>query len=644
MSNMKHQPHIDGLRALAVIAVLIFHINPSWLPGGFVGVDIFFVISGFLITSIIVRELKNKKFSIANFYSRRIKRILPVYFSVAISVLIVGGVFFFPEDLVGLAKSLLSSSMFVSNYYFWLNSGYFSKAVELTPLIHTWSLSVEEQFYIFWPLCLMVIFSPRLLVIKHYSVFVIFSVSFVLSVLLSKSHPDFAYYAIFTRTYELMIGAIFALYYKRFVNLPDYMSLLAFIVLICSVFLIDKNMLFPGYIAIFPCLATGVLIVKGAGHASINKFLSFKWMQYIGLLSYSLYMWHWPIISFTKYYFFNPSLIVMSCSVVLIIGVSIFSRRFIEEPFLRSKITFLRATFLLFIIPTLIIGASSLYIIANKGLPSRYNSDELALFQSAVSSPNHCSVSLPTSSAKNGCEFRPKSSVKLKHVLIWGDSHANHLYGLSEELSNELNLNIELIPFAGCPPIRGVYRINRSYSEHCYNHNSQIWQKIVNKNYDIVFLAANWANYPLADNLADDSNMEQSIENSRRTFYSNLKLQFELLESNNQKVWFLDALPNFEVDPKRCQLHHSLFRYTQAPVCETSLKLVEDKRLEYDQFILENVKNRENVNYFSLLDTFCADNACSAFKDNKLYFSDKNHLSYDGAKSLAPIFVETLDK
>ena len=184
--SINYQPHIDGLRAIAVLSVLVFHLDKSWLPGGFVGVDIFFVISGYLITSILTREIDQKRFSLKHFYTRRIKRILPVYFTVAASSLVTGIIILAPSELIKVAESLLASVVFLSNYYFYFNVGYFGGQADLMPLIHMWSLAVEEQFYIFWPIVLTFLAAIASPLWRIVFIWAIFLSSFVISLMLSS--------------------------------------------------------------------------------------------------------------------------------------------------------------------------------------------------------------------------------------------------------------------------------------------------------------------------------------------------------------------------------------------------------------------------------------------------------------------------
>lgn len=639
MSNVKYQPHIDGLRAIAVMSVLIFHINSAWLPGGFIGVDVFFVISGFLITSIINREISNNTFSITNFYNKRVKRILPVYFTVAISSLLVGLILFFPDDLIELAKSAIASSAFISNYYFWSTSGYFSKAAELKPLLHTWSLAVEEQFYIFWPLLLLAFSFIMHKAAKAITVLVIFITALLISVFLSQSHPDFAYYSIFTRTYELLIGAVFSIYRLQLQKIPKFVNYLAILTIFISFIFIDKSMLFPGYIAILPCISTAILLIKGHEAGQLSNLLSSKILVSIGLLSYSLYMWHWPLLAFTKYYFFDFTNLHLFVATVVIFVVAFLSRQYIEKPVLALNWGLKKSLFNLLVVPLVIILSISLTIIMANGVKERYSDKNIALFESSLPNQSPCSRVLPSNKPKQGCVFESKERPNTK-VLIWGDSHANHFYEMAKEIITLGPYSVEIIAFPGCPSIAGVYRVNRTYSEHCFNNNSLTWQRIENREFDIVVLASNWANYARGANLGDRSNMTKSIKNSSRALYMNLEKQLLKLENIGQQTLFLDAVPNYKIDPARCHLNKYIFKLSLD--CDMSASSLKLSKKEFNSF-LEKIKTRTLTVKTKSFDKYFCTSRCSAMKDEKLYYTDNNHLSGFGSKRLAPYIHETIE-
>lgn len=646
MSNtVKYQPHIDGLRAIAVMAVLLFHADPSWLPGGFVGVDVFFVISGFLITSIITREISQNTFTLASFYKRRIKRILPVYFSVAASVLIVGWLLLFPDDLQDLAKSTIASTFFVSNYYFYATSGYFASAAELKPLLHTWSLAVEEQFYIFWPLVLAALAAWVSTRWRNVIILSGFLLSLIASVILSKSHPDFAYYSIITRTFELMVGAMAAIYLPYVKRVPNA-AVIAFAGgMLASLIVFDKNMLFPGFIALIPCVATALLIAKGAEIGVVNGVLSSRVMVAVGLLSYSLYMWHWPVLAFMRYYYIDLTLMHTGAAMAIIFGLAYLSRRFIEKPFLTAKTTFRQAAVVGFLAPVAVIGAVSYLFIATQGVPERYSQQEQAFIQSFSANPHHCQRIVPYDGVNNDCVVTSndyRDGIGLR-VLVWGDSHANHLWGAMQRMAEIAPYEMELVTFSGCPAIRGVYRINRTYSEACFKHNQAVWESLVlSGDYDVVLMASNWANYPRGDNLADQADKTKSVENSARAMYSNLASQWQAMQSQGIPMVVFDSVPNFPQDPARCNLNKRLFEQSRS--CNVERAQIEQKKAVFNDFMNDQERRLSNLHVADGLSVLCDSDTCYSARDGVAIYSDKNHLSFQGSVMIADKLVEAIQR
>mgnify|MGYP000035302818 CR=1 FL=1 len=635
MSSITYKPHVDGLRAVAVLSVLFFHIDSSLLPGGFVGVDVFFVISGYLITSIIHKELLAKSFSIKSFYERRIKRILPVYFTVSITSLLCGCILFFPSDLLALAESAIASASFLSNFYFWSTSGYFSNSTELKPLVHTWSLAVEEQFYVFWPIMFVALAQ---LVREHLlslTVFTLIIFGVLLSVFLSNRLPDFSYYSIFTRAFELMIGGYFAVNKKLQRRNNPILAVISLALLALSFWFVNKSMAFPGYIALVPCLATACIIVYGKQVRIINCLLSNKVSVYIGQMSYSLYMWHWPVLAFTRYYFFELDWIILTYSVLTIFVLSWLSRTYIEKPFVGLRIGFRKVLISFLIVPFSLVLLVSIFLINTNGWDARYNQAEQKLIFSSTKINDTCNRELPLLAAKDGCVFNAESLGP--KIAIWGDSHANHLTLMAESLSKSLDATFEVVSFAGCPAIVGVYRINRSYSQYCFDHNRLMMDRIDSKEFDLVILSSNWANYTRADNLADDIDRSISIDNSKRAFYANLEKQMIHLTKTQQKVIIINSLPNFLDDPVRCELTNKFFERNND--CQIDLSKNSNERNVFDRF-LKVYDTNPRFKVLNFKDIVCASSySCSALKDGKILFSDKNHLSVAGSEYLTP-FVE----
>jgi peptidoglycan/LPS O-acetylase OafA/YrhL len=343
-----YRPDIDGLRAIAVIPVVLYHIGFVAIGGGFVGVDVFFVISGFLIASVLIKEIEAGRFSVITFYERRIRRILPAFTAMTLVSIPIAIWLLLPQDLRAFGTSLWSATLFVSNIAFWLESGdYFDIGGNVKPLLHTWSLAVEEQFYIFFPLALAIMFKlcrPRQAFVCCLAVFVI---SLALSIYGQQQTPLANFYLLPTRAWEIMCGSLLA-----FGQIPGPLSgrqaqlegILGLLCILVPVVIYQPTTPFPGVAAVPPVLGAALIIHSGIGadQSLSRRLLSWTPLRFIGLISYSLYLWHWPLIVFTRYVLLEPGLGAM---IVLLAGslvVATLSWRFVESPFRRPGEVFRR--------------------------------------------------------------------------------------------------------------------------------------------------------------------------------------------------------------------------------------------------------------------------------------------------------------
>ena len=342
---VNYRKEIDGLRALAVIPVILFHGGFEWLSGGYIGVDIFFVISGYLITSIILKEKEAGTFSLARFYERRARRILPALFFILLVCLPFAWFWLLPHQLEDFGKSIVAVALFGSNILFWKESDYFATDAELLPLLHTWSLAVEEQFYMIFPL-IMILFwmlGKRWLV-AIISLIALFSLG--LTEWGWRHFPEANFYLIPTRAWELMIGALLAFYLSHYEQpkgiISHLGSLTGFVLIVSAIFFLDKSMPFPSFYALAPTIGTALIILFATPETLIHRLLSLKFIVGIGLVSYSAYLWHQPLFAFARIRSIDePSLWLISVLSITALVLAYLSWRFIEQPF-RNKHRFTR--------------------------------------------------------------------------------------------------------------------------------------------------------------------------------------------------------------------------------------------------------------------------------------------------------------
>ena len=453
---MNYRAEIDGLRALAVLPVILFHAGFELFSGGFIGVDVFFVISGYLITTIIISELAEDKFSIINFYERRARRILPALFFVMLVCIPFALIWLPPAELKNFGNSLAAVSTFSSNILFWLESGYFDTTAELKPLLHTWSLAVEEQFYILFPLFLILTwrFGIKSTLI---SLLTIFLISLGVAQWGAYNSPSASFFLLPTRGWELLIGVFIAFYLKHNTHFESHalnqiLSLLGLSMIIYSIFAFDETTPFPSFYALIPTVGTGLLIICAVPNTFIHKLLSLKFIVGIGLISYSAYLWHHPLLSFTRNRLLGDVtdfFLIFLC--IASIAIAWFSWRFVEMPF-RTKNNFNRKNiFFMSSFMILIFCIVGFFIHISTSIPSKiYLSDKVISvphkFRGIDYKDRKCFSDLI--SDERPCEIFGEG--QLGEVIIIGDSHAS---ALAEPFLSSINSFYSLLDLtaSGCP-------------------------------------------------------------------------------------------------------------------------------------------------------------------------------------------------
>lgn len=459
MKLSKYRSDIDGLRAIAVLSVIIYHIKGAWLSGGFLGVDIFFVISGYLITGIIYSEIVNNKFSLKSFYIRRMKRILPAFFFMVLLTIIAGYFILLPYEFYKLGFSAVSTLVFASNFNFSLRSGgYFDTSAEEWPLLHTWSLAVEEQYYFIFPLLMLFIMTVLKLKSKLLLCLLaltVLSFYFATKMSLNDELSSWSYYMLPTRGGELLVGSMIAIFNKQEYKLltnnmraKTYLSIISFSIIIISFIYVNKSMVFPGILALPVCLATAILI-SFKSDLSL-RVLSIKPLVKVGLVSYSLYLVHWPILAYAKYLsVFNSSndelssITILLC-ILLIITCALVSYFWVELPFRAKQWSFKKSFVKFLFVPSLIIGGLATAIIIQQGFYDRFSNDTV-LGDMAFS---HLDKNKCPSLLNLGCVGGEQTSKKM--IMLYGNSHAEHYYDFFDKYAKQADYKLELVATGGC--------------------------------------------------------------------------------------------------------------------------------------------------------------------------------------------------
>jgi peptidoglycan/LPS O-acetylase OafA/YrhL len=629
---LRYRPDIDGLRAVAVLSVLAFHIGLKRIGGGFVGVDVFFVISGYLISSIVFSEIASSRFSVIGFYERRIRRIFPALFGMLAVSSVVAVIYLLPGELVDYAKSTLAATVSVSNLYFWQHSGYFD-APTTKPLLHTWSLAVEEQFYIFFPLFLVLVrkFFPQRL---RVSVIALFSISLVASAVVVSHDQQTAFYLPFTRAWELLLGTLLSLgMFPRLksVWLRNLATLAGMVMIGWSVFSYTEVTVFPGLTALLPCIGSALIIGAGEGGSSMmGAFLSWRPIVFIGLISYSLYLWHWPIIimrnmgilaglgSIGSHNF--PQLSSHRFDILLEVTLSflfaVLSWRFVERPFRSGalRLTGWPLFGLAGAVVCVLVGLTS-WTIFNGGFRNRFPVDALQLMDTLDGQPNSQRVgSCFITTEYHFEQYNPSvclsQDTNKKNYLLLGDSHSAMLWSA---LSSSLHdANVMQASTAACAP-----SLHPEGSSDCTKMMGYIFQRYLpTHRVDGMFIVGRW---------------------EQKDIYALTSL-IDWASQHRVPVTVFGPMPEYDGPLPRLLVYSAAWN-------EPSLvrkHLVASSR-SLDELMRSTAKNIWHVPYISLYREICATDECAEYADtaHKIpLMSDTNHLSEMGAAFVVRRLVE----
>jgi len=626
---------IDGLRFVAVFIVILNHY--SWgFSGGFVGVDVFFVISGFVITNQIYKAMENNEFSFLDFWYRRIKRISP---AMLFMLFIVGATFTFvlsPNDAIVFYKNIIANILSLSNFYIWREyGGYFSGLAKEAPLLHTWSLAVEEQFYIFWPVILYF-----LVKIKNIKLFSIISLTMILlSVLFSQFGTERAitasYFLLPTRFFELIFGCFLSILmlksevdFNR--NVKNVMSFIGLSFILYSSLFFNERTEFPGYNALVPVLGTVLFILSNGSF--LNALLSNRHLNYLGQMSYSLYLWHWPAITLLVYIesdtFLNKIL-----SLFIVFLMSFISLNFIENPIKESKKINKKHLLLFgFFIPSLLAIIISWIGIYTNGFDQRFNEYENTVFKAMTSDNNerkclsgHRSYNRALSSE---CSFGNGEI----SVLLIGDSHANHLRGFFENMS-EKNGNVKITEYTldSCHPIFDLTHGNRNkpmVATTCRIRNDITKEIISKSDFDFVILAANW---PTKTPFVYESRMNDMLSE----YKSGLLNTIRYIKKSGAEVIIMEDTPGTGDLDFNCPVKRLMANDDRSCVAN-----VDKNGMSYFPSILEGMEEKESFYRYNISQLICDGSKCKLEINGTPIYKDNGHLNKVGSELLSELFIK----
>ena len=642
-----YRPDIDGLRALAVLAVLLFHYRVPGFRGGFVGVDVFFVISGFLITGLIDGEMREGRFSLRRFYERRIRRIFPALFALLIGATIAAGLIFFPSSLARFGKSLFATALFGANFEFWHEAGYFDVAADQKPLLHLWSIAVEEQFYLLFPALLLLIGARskrRSLVV----VSVIFVASLAFSIWSARHATSAGYYLLPSRMWELMLGALLALGAAPLPAsrpLQEGLSVAGLLLIAFGVFAYSPATRFPGAAALAPCLGAA-LIIAASESAALNRALSMKPVVFVGLISYSLYLWHWPIYVFARTRLTHPLTTSETAFLIaLSFALAVLSWRFIERPF-RGKITWRSAALFTSAGAAMAISAAcALFIVDMRGLPQRFSPQIRSILAEENDSESrmHECFGMTAADVERGRLCQIGAKVQEASFMLWGDSHADALIPAVQSLAKRQNRAGLFAGTDSCPPLLGV---GRADTAKCEAFNDAVAKVATSKAIREVILEARWAKNAEGSSfgpeaqprirLYDDISEGRTERETRDVFYRGLDRTVRRLTKAGKKVVLVASVPEvgFPVPPVLARMK---MRDPGATITTSIARYRE--RQKFVLWAFGQMHNRYSAKVVYPDRVFCHGGACRISMRGRPLYRDGHHLSTFGAQQLTPLLA-----
>lgn len=637
MSKIKYIPEIDGLRTLAVLPVILYHLGLNWIPGGFLGVDVFFVISGYLITSILIKERNKNIFDFfVDFYIRRLRRIFPAFFTVVITTILVSYFILLPQDFIELGRSALAGVGFVSNIYFYLNTGYFDAPAETMPLLHTWSLAVEEQFYLVW---------PALILLTKYlgnrSIFLLLSAlflsSFVSSLWLTPLFPAFAFYNLPFRVFQFLLGATIPLFIshtslklKGSRNASFTLQFIGVLLISFSYIFFSKHNAFPGWLAIIPSLGAALFILGTIiTTRTISNPMKSSLMVGIGKISFSLYLCHWPVITLYKIYSGENNFSILEITYLssMTLFLSLLSYKLIEQPFRNPKN---QKTAIIYTLGTAACTVFAFVLIVNtKGFSNRLPDAR------NFASPSEmwrwdCPATIQLGSQeKSYCNFGVPWGEAERKIILWGDSHAQQLSPLLEIVASQYNLSFLLFP-SGRPLADGKDILVRHKNPNratkgILNSKSNVYEIIKSDpQVKLVVLAGAWMYSP--SQMYTPHISHPSREDGLTLMRQGLKTTVLEVNKLGADVLLFGDIPVPGPNRFECSGENTLLRKSKPDCGPIPLEEITQKQGATEKALEEIANQLANVQYHNIIANHCINEECDIFVNNEYFYRDADHI------------------
>ncbi|MHC8323345.1 acyltransferase family protein [Pseudomonas sp. GB2N2] len=645
MHTFGNRRDIDGLRALAVVPVVLFHFGFSTFSGGFVGVDVFFVISGFLITSILFREINAQRFSFIDFWARRARRIIPALSMVLVATLALGWMLLTDKDFSELGRTVRYQALFISNILFMREDGYFQPASELKPLLHTWSLAVEEQYYIFFPL-LMVLLMRH---IRHWRwvLFAVLLVSFGLNIAYIDHKPDVAFFSLPTRAWELLCGAMLAVLpapkhaVKPWISQTVGMAGLAAVLV--AVFTFTKATVFPGWAAALPVLGATALIWSGAqGSTWVSQILSARALVWIGLLSYSLYLWHWPVYVYANAISIDGIQPLEAAGwMLLALGLAWLSLRYVELPFREKRLLAGRKPVLVGgLLVMAVLAVTGTVVRSQDGFPNRLTgkAQEYAQAREWRAGQLKCMVVTKDKNLDKACLLGANKQLPATR-MVWGDSHAAALMPAVERSATLEGRPVWLYSMSACPPI-----LSDEPRQRCRDFNEKTMEQVRRLQIKDVVLASNWNLYVYGREDGDKTvllNKHDNAAQAEARMAAAVKARVAAIREAGAQVWLFEEVPQ--------QRKGSVERLTSLARIGRSTEgqgRPLEEHLARQHFLSDLFSSMSaadpGVHVIDPTPMMCGEQVCNIEVNGHSQYRDEGHLSDAGSARLSPLFVPML--
>lgn len=647
---MKYRPDVDGLRAIAILFVLFFHAGIKQFSSGFVGVDVFFVISGYLITRIIHESLETNQFSFLEFYSRRLWRMQPVYICLVILCFAVGLVYFLPDDFLLLVNSIHKSALFAANVFFEkVQNDYFApNSLQLT-LLHTWSLSIEWQCYFLLPIFIFLLYrlcsAKKRMTIIYLTTLFFFALSFYFSL----QHLALMYFRLPARVFEFLIGSCIAVSPKKSTGNSKVSNSLCIIALTALFYVAtrpDLNVGYPNCYALIVCLATAVLIAIGEQKPQplVTRLLASKPFVFIGLISYSLYIWHWPLLAFLRYQGFEESALFMCLVLSIIFLVAWLSWRFIERPTRKLHVIGFKYTFLLlFIFPISLATLANITTKKEQGFPKRFPEFNKVLTLLKENESEQRKNCLQQKDERIPVDKHCILGSKKQHhrsALMIGDSFSNHLWGFMEPLAKDSNITILAHSFAGCLALPEIYQYSWNEKDKVYrgcHEQTKLYYSMISKNhYDMVIIAQHWDGYLQRGSIINNLDDKRSLDLTKKRLAEAVEKAIQLIIASGAKPVLVKTI-GVDYNAYNCYYNH-VKRDTSTRSCDFPLQ--QGEKLWFDN-LFDAMKEKYDV--LVTIDpklVQCPEGYCKASFEGVPVFRDGSHLTDYAARFMGAQYLQ----